>query len=75
MAELFGTPVSQGTVAVMSARAAGGLGGFLESVRVDQHSYPSHKVTTTGSLRMRWGRAGLSVGHIEVSVHRSQMSQ
>src|SRR5918997_2116352 len=30
LAELFGTPVSQGTVAAMTTRAAGGLGGFLE---------------------------------------------
>jgi len=35
LAELFGTPVSQGTVAAMSARAAGGLGGFTEWVRAN----------------------------------------
>ena len=29
LAELFGTPVSAGTVAAVTARAAGGLGGFL----------------------------------------------
>ena len=33
LAELFGTPVSAGTVAAMSARAAGGLGEFLAVVR------------------------------------------
>jgi hypothetical protein len=33
LAELFGTPVSGGTVAAMAARAAGGLDGFLELVR------------------------------------------
>ncbi len=33
LAELFGTPVSEGTVAAMTARAAGGLDGFLELVR------------------------------------------
>jgi transposase len=33
MAELFGTPVSAGTVAVMTARAADGLDGFLGLVR------------------------------------------
>ncbi len=32
LAELFGTPVSTGTVAAMIGRAAGGLGGFLELV-------------------------------------------
>lgn len=33
LAELFGTPVSAGTVATMAARAAGGLDGFTELVR------------------------------------------
>ncbi len=33
LAELFGTAVSVGTVAVMTTRAAGGLNGFLELVR------------------------------------------
>lgn len=32
LAELFGTPVSQGTVAAMAERAADGLGGFLDQV-------------------------------------------
>jgi transposase len=33
LAELFGIPVSSGTVAAVTARAAGRLGGFLERVR------------------------------------------
>jgi hypothetical protein len=33
LAELFGTPVSEGTVATMTARAADGLGGFLDHVK------------------------------------------
>lgn len=33
LAELFGTPVSEGTVAAMTERAAGGLGDFLDVVR------------------------------------------
>ncbi len=33
LAELFGTPVSAGTVAAMTSRAAGGLDGFLGQVR------------------------------------------
>jgi transposase len=33
LAELFGTPVSEGTVAAVTERAAAGLGGFLELVR------------------------------------------
>ena len=33
LAELFGTPISEGTVAAMSERAAGGLDGFLDTVR------------------------------------------
>ena len=32
VADLFGVPISQGSVAAMSARAAGGLDGFLELV-------------------------------------------
>ena len=33
LAELFGIPLSSGTVAALTARAAGRLGGFLEQVR------------------------------------------
>jgi len=33
LAELFGIPLSSGTVAMVTARAAGRLGGFLERVR------------------------------------------
>ena len=33
LAELFGVPLSSGTVAALTARAAGKLGGFLEHVR------------------------------------------
>ena len=33
LAELFGTPVSQGTVATMTTRAADGLDGFLDQVK------------------------------------------
>ncbi len=33
MAELFGVPLSSGTVAALTARAAGRLGGFLEHAR------------------------------------------
>jgi len=35
LAELFGIPLSSGTVAGITARAAGRLGGFLERVRDD----------------------------------------
>ena len=33
LAELFGTPLSEGTVAAMSERAADGLDGFLDALR------------------------------------------
>jgi transposase len=33
LTDLFGTPISQGTIATMTKRAAHGLGGFLERVR------------------------------------------
>ena len=42
LAELFGTPISEGTVAAMSERAADGLDGFLDCGRA------------TGSPRPRW---------------------
>ena len=34
LAELFGTPVSEGTVAAMSEHAAGGLAEFVDDLRV-----------------------------------------
>jgi transposase len=40
LAGLFGTPLSSGTVAAITARAAGHLGGFLEQVR--------EKITASG---------------------------
>jgi hypothetical protein len=33
LAQLFGTPVSEGTVATMTSRAAEGLGEFLDQVK------------------------------------------
>ncbi len=38
LAEPFGTPVSEGTVATMTTRAANGLSGFLEWVRTNRGS-------------------------------------
>jgi len=51
LAELFGTPISGGTVAAMTARAAAGLDGFAELVR--------HKLT--GSEVVGFDETGLRV--------------
>ena len=57
LAELFGTPVSQGTVAAMTTRAAGELGGFLESVRANLVAAPVVNFDETGLRvqdKLRW---------------------
>ena len=57
LAELFGTPVSQGTVASMTARAAGRLDGFLEWVRASLGAAPVVHFDETGLRvqdKLRW---------------------
>ncbi len=72
MAELFGTPVSQGTVAAMSARAAGGLGGFLESVRAKLAAAPVVNFDETGLRvegKLRWVHSASTDKYSLVIVH------
>jgi hypothetical protein len=72
LAELFGTPVSQGTVAVMSARAAGGLGGFLESVRANLAAAPVVNFDETGLRvqgKLRWVHSASTDKYSLVIVH------
>jgi transposase len=57
LAELFGTPVSSGTVAAMAARAADGLPGFLDLVRRRITAAPVAHFDETGlrvAGRLRW---------------------
>jgi hypothetical protein len=48
LAELFGTPLSSGTVAALTARAAGRLGGFLERAREEIAASPVAGFDETG---------------------------
>lgn len=57
LAELFGTPVSPGTVAAMTARAADGLGNFLDLVRGRIATAPVAHFDETGLRvqgKLRW---------------------
>jgi len=51
LAELFGVPLSSGTVAALTARAAGRLGGFLEHAREQIAGSPVAGFDETG---FRW---------------------
>ncbi|MEI6621253.1 MAG: IS66 family transposase [Actinomycetes bacterium] len=72
LAELFGTPVSAGTVSAFTARAAGGLDGFLEVVAQRITDSPVVHFDETG-LRvegaLRWvhsastGKCSLIISH------------
>jgi transposase len=48
LGELFGTPLSEGTVAALTARAADGLGGFLDDVRQKLSDAPVAGFDETG---------------------------
>lgn len=57
LAELFGTPVSEGTVAAMTSRAAGGLDDFLDVVRQRIAAAPVAHFDETGlrvEAKLRW---------------------
>jgi hypothetical protein len=57
MAELFGVPLSSGTVAALTARAAGRLGGFLEHAREQIAGSPVAGFDETGFRvdgRLHW---------------------
>ncbi|HSV67500.1 MAG TPA: DUF6444 domain-containing protein [Mycobacteriales bacterium] len=57
LGELFGTPISEGTVAAVTARAADGLGSFLDQVRVAPVRH-LRRSRTPALLRSRGPRAG-----------------
>ncbi|MGH3631916.1 MAG: IS66 family transposase [Sciscionella sp.] len=72
LAELFGTPVSEGTVAAMTARAAGGLDGFLELVRARIAAADVAHFDETGlrvAGRLRWVHSASTGKYSLIVVH------
>jgi transposase len=75
LAELFGTPVSGGTVAAMTARAAAGLsgrGGFAEQVRARLAAAQVAHFDETGlrvAGRLRWVHSASTGKYVLITVH------
>ncbi len=72
LAELFGTPVSQGTVAAMTTRAAGGLGRFLEWTRANLAAAEVVNFDETGLRvegRLRWVHSASTGKYSLIFVH------
>jgi transposase len=72
LAELFGTPVSEGTVATMTTRAANGLNGFLEWVRTNLAAAQVVNFDETGLRvegRLRWVHSASTGKYSLVFVH------
>jgi transposase len=72
LAELFGTPVSEGTVAAMSARAAAGLGGFLEWTRANLAAAEVVNFDETGLRvegKLRWVHSASTGKYSLIFVH------
>lgn len=73
--ELFGTPISGGTVAAMTARAAAGLsgrGGFAEQVRVRLTEAQVAHFDETGLRvqgRLRWVHSASTGKYVLITVH------
>ena len=78
LAELFGTPVSEGTVATMTTRAANGLGGFLEWVRTSLAAAPGVNFDETGLRvegRLRWVHSASTGKYSLIFVHDRRGTQ
>jgi transposase len=72
LAELFGTPVSEGTVAAMTTRAAGGLGGFLERTRANLATFEVVNFDETGLRvegKLRWVHSASTGKYNLIFVH------
>jgi len=72
LAELFGTPISQGTVAAMTSRAAGGLGGFTEWVRARLAAAEVVNFDETGLRvegKLRWVHSASTGRYSLITVH------
>jgi len=72
LGELFGAPVSQGTVATITTRAAGRLSGFTEWVRVKLAASPMVNFDETG-LRVQgalhWVHSASTAKYSLITVH------
>ncbi|MGH3266440.1 MAG: DUF6444 domain-containing protein, partial [Trebonia sp.] len=72
LAELFGTPLSHGTVAAITARAADALGGFLELVRSQIAAAPVAHFDETGLRvdgKLRWVHSASTGKYSLIIVH------
>jgi transposase len=72
LAELFGTPLSEGTVAAMTARAAGGLEDFLAVVRDRIAAAPVAHFDETGLRvegKLRWVHSASTGKYSLIIVH------
>jgi transposase len=72
LAELFGTPISAGTVAAMTARAADGLDGFLALVGDRIAAAPVAHFDETGLRvegRLRWVHSASTGKYSLITVH------
>ena len=72
LAELFGTPVSMGTVAAMTTRAAAGLDGFTEWVRTHLVAAPVVNFDETGLRvegKLRWVHSASTGKYSLITVH------
>lgn len=72
LAELFGTPLSSGTVAALTARAAGRLDGFLERARVEIAASPVAGFDETGFRvegRLHWVHCARTGKYTLLTVH------
>ncbi|HEV8555656.1 MAG TPA: IS66 family transposase [Actinophytocola sp.] len=73
LAELFGTPVSEGTVAAVTRRASGGLTGFLELVRGRIAEAPVAHFDETGfrvAGKLHWVHSASTGKYSLITVHR-----
>lgn len=72
LSELFGAPVSQGTVATITTRAAGRLSGFAEWVRVKLAAAPVVNFDETGLRvegKLRWVHSASTAEYSLITVH------
>jgi transposase len=72
LAELFGVPLSSGTVAALTARAAGRLGGFLEHARSQIAASGVAGFDETGFRvqgRLHWGHCARTATYTLLMVH------